>query len=378
MLSIMSGTTFLRVSSVFLLIVLGLSVVSSGQQNPSTQGSQEPAPIFRLQTNLILTRFHVVKDNFYVDTIQQEDVRVLQDKRLQDLAVFEGPHTRDHTIPVEIVFVFDVSFSVIKPGLLNGRLLKEKVIDRLGNHVSISVYGFANRVKRFCEPTRDFKVLDQAINETLAFAGGGTRLYKSIEEVCRRVSDLTPTSLPVMVVLSDGLDTTKTKAKEALAVALETDMKLYPVVLGHLRSVQRAQASNSRARQNPDGSWNTGKGGAMATNPGGSRPEFRDSGVRVGSPSPARSRNMERELRMEEFANLGKKTGGRSFDPREMNVTTLDTILQIVVDNVRSEYVAGYYASPRLKKGKHKVKVELREKKLGKVDGGEKEFVHGG
>ena len=363
--------------AIYIFCLLALSICpfndTFAQQNHDQQIPE--TPIFRLQTNLILTRFHVVKDNFYVHNIKRENIRILQDKKAQQIAVFEGPLTRGHTITVEIVFVFDVSFSVIRPGLLNGRLLKEQVIDRLGDHVSLSVYGFAKQVKRFSEPTRDFEILDEAIHQTLAYAGLGTRLYQSIEEVCYTVRKLSPNSLPVLVVLSDGLDTTKAKAKDALAAALESDVKLYPVVLGHLMARQRS--GNNKARQNSNGSWSTGSGGRYATNPGGSRPEFRSSGIPSGNMNSSRNRNLERELRMEEFAKLGRQTGGRSFDPLKMDTPSMEAILQIVVENVRSEYVAGYYAPPGLKKGKHKVKVLLNKKSLGKVDGGEKVFVHG-
>jgi hypothetical protein len=97
---------------------------------------------------------------------------------------------------------------------------------------------------------------------------------------------------------------------------------------------------------------------------------------RTGANPPSQNRNYKREMQMKNFAEIGEETGGRSFDPPNLDENVMETILRLVVYDVRSEYVAGYYADANLKRGKHKVKVSLLKKSAGKLKGGEKEFVY--
>ena len=56
------------------------------------------------------------------------------------------------------------------------------------------------------------------------------------------------------------------------------------------------------------------------------------------------------------------------------HVTNDVVILENVVAEVRTEYVVGYYPAQGVKKGKHKAKIVLADKSLGKLKGGEKEY----
>ena len=314
----------------------------------AAQPSQEAPPVIRAVTNLVLARFHVIRKNHYVDDLRPEHIQILQDGRPQQLVILEGPLSDERTIPVELVVLLDVSFSVVKQGLLNGSLLQKTVIAGLDEHAKISIYGHARRVRRFCGPTRDLSVLKKALSDARQFAHGGTLLYKSIQEVCRNAAESSRNTLRVMIVFSDGFETAEGHPDDALEVAKEFDIKLYPVVLGHQRLLERARRRAGLA------------GGRTSR-----------------LPRPGRGDRVHwLERRMEQFADLGARTGGRSFDPLVLNVQTIGAILQIVVADVRSEYVAGYYAQPSLKKGKHKVKVVLVDKSLGKIKGGRKEFTH--
>lgn len=342
----------------------------------SSEDSSPATATFKLQTNLILTRFHVVHRSRYVDTVNAEDIRITQDGRLQQLAVFEGPESTNHTVPVEIIILLDISLSTVNPGLLNGRFLKETILDGLGSHVYISVYGFANRIRRFVPPTRNVQLLEKGIAQTVAAAHGGTRLYQAISTACRQAAKDNPNFTRVILVFSDGFDTTQTKVKAALETAKELDYRLYPVILGHQRLLERAKTAGQRGRQAAMNSSTPGQGPFGNK---GNRGEF--SGIFMPSrdirQAPANNYHLDWERRMEEFAELGEKTRGRSFDPPGVNAASLRAILEIIVDSVRSEYVAGYYPAAGLEDGKHKVKVSLLSKSLGKIHGGEKEFFYG-
>ena len=318
--------------------------------------------VIRAEARLALTRFHVTHKGEYANDLLPDDIQVLQDGKPQELAVFEGPQTGPRTIPVELIFLLDVSLSVLRPGLLNESILKSTVLAGLDEHARISVYGFAQHLQRFCKPTRDLSVLKKALSDAYEFEHWGTRLYEVIAEVCRDSTVSDRNALRVMIIFSDGMETGEAKSKDAVKVAEEFDVKLYPVVLGHERVLQRTRMRNRAGGQQTAGL------------PGPNSP----SGGRQNSINPRRSQSLYWiESQMMRFADIGSKTGGRSFDPRELNAEAMASILQNIVAAVRSEYVVGYYTPSPLKKGKHKIKVVLRNKAKGKIKGGKKEFVVG-
>jgi hypothetical protein len=80
---------------------------------------------------------------------------------------------------------------------------------------------------------------------------------------------------------------------------------------------------------------------------------------------------------MAEFASLGKATGGRSFDPKDVNNAVMREILKSVANEVRTSYTVGYYSSgDGAEKRERQVKVKLTKKKAGKLRGGERLVVY--
>ena len=117
------------------------------------------------------------------------------------------------------------------------------------------------------------------------------------------------------------------------------------MVLGHARRVERA--AQQRA--------------SIFDRRGAVNPRARERLARI----------REREATILEFADIGEKTGGRSFDPPVFNSQIVRQILQAMVGHIQSEYVAGYYpASPGAQGKPRKVEVKLRSAALGKVRGG--------
>jgi hypothetical protein len=153
----------------------------------------------------------------------------------------------------------------------------------------------------------------------------------------------------LMLVFSDGEDTTKTKPEEAIKAANSLGIQVYPVVLGHRRIVDQA----ARMQQPP---------GAGGGNPAAADRQARLSG---------------RQEQMQEFAGIGPATGGRSFDPLAMNNTVVRALLSSVVKQIRYEYVVGYAPEgPGPEKRIHKVHVKLVSKDKGKIEGGVRTVLH--
>jgi len=347
-------------------------------QPPPPDTGQKPPPagpefVIRTDTQLVLVPFHVVRRGEYVEGLQAHDIRLLEDGVPQKIAIFEGPPSSrtGRSIPVEVIVLLDVSLSVMNSSLLDSLVLKETLLDGLGDRVGISVYAFARRLKRFAFPTHDVAKLSAALAGAYEFSHGGTRLYEAIIGTCRDAVQRGTSATRLMVILSDSFSTTNTRPEDAVPVARQLGVTLYPVVLGHDRVVQQAL----RAQGAP-----AGRG--LAPAPGrarGNRGRADSAGGRLDLPGqPDREfQARDREARMAEFAALGEATGGRSFDPKVVNNTMMRAILQAIVTQVHAEYVAGYYpASSGKPAASHQVQVTLLDKKAGKLYGGSRLVIH--
>ncbi len=355
--------------------VMAAAPVCSAQEAPGA-GQKPPAAaspefVVRTETQLVLVPFHVVRQGKYVEGLQAKDIRLLEDGVPQDVAVFEGPpKTRTgRSIPVEVMLLLDVSLSVMNSSLLDGLVLKETVLDGLGDNVGISVYAFARRLKRFTFPTSDVAKLGAALTSAYEFSHGGTRLYEAVMETCRDAVQR-GAATRLMVILSDSFSTTNTPPEHALAAARQLGVTLYPVVLGHDRVIQQALRAEGRS---------AGRGPVDVPDRARSNRRRGDSaGGRLGLPGQLdrQAQARDREVRMAEFAAMGEATGGRSFDPKTVNSAVLRAILQTIVAQVQAEYVAGYYpASLDKPAAPRQVQVTLLDKKTGKLYGGHRLVV---
>jgi VWFA-related protein len=321
--------------------------LGSAQQQPV---AEPPEVIFRSDTGLALVRFHVTRKNRYVEDVRASDIELLEDGVVQKLVLFEGPTSGPggrRTIPIELILLMDVSRSVMNEGMLDAFIVKETLLDGLGGNISISVYVFGDRLRRVCAPTNDVVKLKQAFDLVYKTAFTGTRLYEAIMETARVASTASGANATrLMLVMSDGFATTKTPPRNAAKVANAYGIPIYPMVLGHDKIVKQIQAQNQPARP-------------------GANPPIRYSQAQ------------DRELEIQEFALLGELTGGRSFDPPMANSLIMRSILKSMVSQIVCEYVVGYNpGTPGATPQTHKVKVQLRNKSLGKLAGGTRLLTH--
>jgi VWFA-related protein len=324
------------------LAILGLLI-------PAVLPGQAPQTVIRTETRLALLRFHAVHKNQYVDNLQPEDIQLLEDGKPQKPVVFEGPGGQ-HQTPLEVILLFDVSLSVIDENLLNASAVKEAILDGLGDRVGISVYAFAARFQRFSGPTRDPEKLKSALDGVFHFSHLGSPIFQAIVKAAADASEPGGNVTRLMIVFSDGEDTTKTKPEEAIKAANSMGIPVYPVVLGHKRVVEQA----ARMQQVPG----TGRGAPP-----------------VPTEGQARLKGIQEQ--MQQFAAIGAATGGRSFDPPTVNNTVVRAILSAVVKQVRYEYVVGYTPEESgAEKRTRKVQVRMLSKDKGKIEGGIRTVVH--
>lgn len=319
----------------------------SAQTQPD---AEPPEVIFRSDTGLALVRFHVTNKNRYVQDLRASDIELLEDGVVQKLVLFEGPNSGPgghRTIPIELILLLDVSQSVMNEGMLDAFIMKETLLDSMDGNITISVYIFANKLKRLCAPTNDVAKLKQAFDVVYKTNLGGTRMYEAIMETARLASTASGANVTrLMLVISDGFATTDTPPRNAAKVANAYGIPIYPMVVGHEKIAKQIQAHNQAAR------------------PG-------------ANPPANYSRALDKEREIQDFASLGELTGGRSFDPPMANSVIMRSILRSMVAQLVCEYVVGYNpgttsATPQT----HKVTVRLRNKSLGKLAGGTRSVIH--
>ncbi len=376
----------------FLLALLVAHQTAAGEPQ---QKAQEELPVFRVETKLALVRFHVVRKNLYVDDLKPEDVVLLEDGTPRKLSLFEGgrwggqpvgseygtagkPGTSDsratpgRTIPVELILLFDISGSVTQQGLLDPLAFKHTLLDGVPN-VRLAVYGFDSTLRRFCRPTRDTAELAGAFQRVLNFRSGaepkpvvirlqlppkrkrdprgGTWIFEAVLAAAKDAASWPGAATRMLMVFSDGFATTTSRPEDAATPVSELGIPVYPVALGHYRIVEQIK----RAQE-------TG---------------YDRMGVLTEGARQRLGRLEDQEREIVDFASLGELTGGRSFDPREINLNILRQILAAMVAQIRCEYVLGFTPTPAAgQPARHKLQVKLRSKDTGKVLGGSRAITY--
>ena len=345
------------------LVMLGMLLVALPAIAQSPESAVENTGfVITTESNLVIVPLHVYKNRKSVDGLGEESFELLEDGVVQEIAFVEGPSTDSgeaRAVPTEIILLLDVSHSVMKPGLLDIRAVRDSFIDGMRDNVLISVYGFADKLQRFTGPTRDVEKLQRALEMAFDSADGHTRVFEAIMQTLRDAANRGSNASRMLVVFSDGMSTTNLGTDLPARSALAFGIPIYPVVLGHKELTQIGsghQALDSfYRRQNNRESWD-------------------QTDTRVQSPE---TRLRDRELNQKGFADLGVRTGGQSFDFKNPNSKATRALPQSLAKVAQSEYVVGYYPGQAGEQPTaRRVEVRLKAKGVGKLYGGSRVVIH--
>src|SRR5436190_11680616 len=239
-------------ASVIVLIIL-FSLLSA------VDGQEPQYEVLRVEsdlTNLLFTATD--KNNRYVTTLQQKDLRVLEDGVPQTLFTFQ----RETDRPLAIAFVIDVSISeerTLPDEKGAARTFIEKVIRSDKDQAAIVPFeGFAHLEQGL---TRDmisiYRALDQVevayptytgaappIGATLSGPGtlgppkeGTTAIWESITIACRNVLARSYTQRRrAIILLTDGQDTSsRVPRSTAIDQAIQAETVIYAIGIGDKR-----------------------------------------------------------------------------------------------------------------------------------------------
>ena len=249
-----------------------------------------PETTFAVDVNLV-NLLVTVKDanGGPIADLAVEDFTVVDGGQEREIVVFEKSTNR----PLSVVLMLDTSLSTAKE-LQFEQESAERFFARLlgpGSHADdrVAVLQFSDFVEILTSFTRSEKRLQKALS--LVKRGGGTSMYDAVFLAARQLKNRQ--GRRVMVVITDGGDTTSyTPFSEALESAYNIDAVLYGIIVIPIRS---------------DAGRNTGGENALKT--------------------------------------LAANTGGATFV--QYASENLDDSFHQILDNLRTQYLLGYYPPER-------------------------------
>ena len=262
---------------------------ADSQQQPV---KQDQVPTIRVESRLVNVAVNVVdKTGAPVGGLQKEDFEIFEEGRPQKLAYFE----RESSTPLSIVLAIDGSESVLRNERLEKNAAKHFVNALLREQDELDLMEFSDNVREVVPFTNSKKRIENGLNEIER--GDSTALFDAIYLASDRLAE-TKTDAGrrrVVVLITDGEDTAKrSRYGQALEQAQRAGAMIYSIIIV---------------------------------------PVAADAGRSTGG---------EHAL-----IQLAQDTGGKYYyveDPKD-----LEPAFARVSDDLRTQYVLGYYAPERQK-----------------------------
>ena len=288
--------------------VTGPLIKSSGQQPAPTNVQPVNAggdvETIHVRARLVNVAVNVVDAHGTpVGGFDKKDFQLFEDGKPQAIAVFE----REATSPLSIVLAIDSSETVLTSDRLERQAAQHFVRAILREQDELDLMDFADTVREIVPFTNQAKRVEQGLGRLEQ--GDETALYNAIYLASDRLASTSQTAgrRRVLVVISDGGDSIHggEKYEQAVAEAQRADAIIYSIIIVPIAS---------------DAGRNTGGEHALI--------------------------------------QMSEDTGGKYYyveDPRD-----LEPAFQHVSDDLRTQYLLGYYAPERAGDGGfRRIKVEL-------------------
>jgi Ca-activated chloride channel family protein len=237
-----------------------------------------------------------------VGGLERSDFRLFEDGQEQRIAVFE----KEATSPLSIVLAIDTSGTVETSARLEREAAKHFVQAILRQQDELDLMDFADEVREVVPFTNEAKRVEQGLGNLEQ--GDETALYNAVYLASDRLAGTAQTAgrRRVLVVISDGGDYVEhgVKYEEAIAEAQRADAMIYTIIMVPIA----ADAGRNTAGEHA-------------------------------------------------LIQMSEDTGGKYYyvkDPKE-----LEPAFQHVSDDLRTQYLLGYYAPERSSAAFRRIKVEL-------------------
>jgi Ca-activated chloride channel family protein len=276
------------------------------------EGGQE-FPTLRVETRLVNLPLNVVDEKGApVGGLGRDDFEILEDGKPQKIAIFE----KESAAPLSIVLAIDSSESVLRNERLEKDAAKHFLRSLIREQDEVDLMEFADTVREIVPFTNQLKRVESGLGEIQH--GDATALFDAIYLGSQRLAETKgdASRRRVMVLITDGGDTVKgTRYGQALEQAQRAGAMVYSIIIV---------------------------------------PVYADAGRNTGG---------EHAL-----IQMASDTGGKYYYVEEPK--DLEPAFRKVSDDLRTQYLLGYYAPQRGKDNSFRaIKVRMKDSALrGKYD----------
>jgi Ca-activated chloride channel family protein len=274
---------------------------------------QDKVPTLKVESRLVNVAVNVVdKTGAPVGGLQQDDFEIVEDGKPQKIAYFE----KESSTPLSIVLAIDGSESVLRNESLEKQAAKRFVNTLLREQDELDLMDFSDTVREIVPFTNQKKRIESGLNEIQR--GAETALFDAVYLAADRLAQTRNDAgrRRVLVLITDGADTAKrSRYGQALEEAQRSGVMIYSIIIV---------------------------------------PIWADAGRNTGG---------EHAL-----VQMSNDTGGKYFYVEDKK--DLAPAFARVSDDLRTQYVLGYYAPQRGRDTSFRtVKVRMKDLELrGKYD----------
>ena len=305
----------------FARVVIGCGLLLQGgmfaqapiERRTPQHGDEAQVPTIQVQTRLVNVPLNVVDEKGApVGGLERDDFEILEDGRAQKIAIFE----KEAAAPLSIVLSIDASESVLRDERLERDAAKHFLRALIREQDEVDLMDFADTVREIVPFTNQVKRVEAGLGQLQR--GDATALYDAIYLASDRLASTKGDAgrRRVIVLITDGADTAKgSRYEQALEQAQRVGAMVYSIIIV---------------------------------------PVYADAGRNTGG---------EHAL-----IQMAKDTGGKYYyvvDPKD-----LEPAFRHVSDDLRTQYLLGYYAPRRGKDDSYRtIKVRMTDEALqGKYD----------
>ncbi|MDE1177609.1 MAG: VWA domain-containing protein [Edaphobacter sp.] len=199
------------------------------QQQQQTPSNQNQVPTLKVETRLVNIAVNVVdKTGAPVGGLQQGDFEIVEDGKVQKISYFE----RESTTPLSIVLAIDGSESVQRNESLEKQAAKKFVNTLLRDQDELDLMDFSDTVREIVPFTNQKKRIESGLGEIEH--GAATALYDAIYLASERLSQTRKDAgrRRVLVLITDGSDTAKrSRYAQALEEAQRAGAMIYSIII---------------------------------------------------------------------------------------------------------------------------------------------------
>jgi Ca-activated chloride channel homolog len=276
---------------------------SKTQQGGTGQSTPQGGfPTIKVETRLVNVALNVMDaKGAPVAGLEKSDFQILEDGKPQEIRIFE----REATTPLSIVLAIDTSESVMTSERLEKEAAKHFVNALLREQDELDLMEFSDVVREIVPFTNQKKRIENGINQVQQ--GAATALYDAVYLASQRLSETSAADgrRRVVVLITDGGDTVKgSQYAQAMEQAQRAGAMVYAIIVV---------------------------------------PIYADAG-----------RNIAGEHALIQMA---KDSGGKYYYANEPK--DLEPAFRHVSDDLRTQYLLGYYAPQRGKDDSYR-RIEVR------------------